>query len=265
MLKKVAIVGAAGLLTAAVLTQTKLGSFVCHKFDRAEDYLESKIPPEEELRQIRQEVALLDRDIDKARGSVAEERYESKAIKSDVEAKRTQVENSRALVEARGKMLKDAESSGSKTVKFDNRPEVPYQKALETLQAQVNAHRVMQKELTALEKRQAIREHTRELAEQHLQALMTQKAELETAVTEMDADIKLAKIEQVESKYQNDGTRMAEVKERLAKLKKRIAIQSEKLALAKQYDKSPVENKSVDEIMSELDSKDAKTTEVSKK
>lgn len=262
MLKKVAIVGAAGLLTAAVLTQTKLGSYVCHQFNRADNYLESKIPPEEELRQIKQEVALLDRDIDKARGSVAEERYESKEIKTSVEAKRTQVENSRALVEARGKMLKEV-SSGN-LVKWDSR-EISYEKAKELLQAQVNSHRVMQKELTALEKRQAIREHTRELAEQHLQALMTQKAELETAVTEMDADIKLAKIEQVESKYQNDGTRMAEVKERLAKLKKRIAIQSEKLALAKQYDKSPVENKSVDEIMAELDSKDAKSTEVSKK
>lgn len=262
MLKKVAIVGAAGLLTAAVLTQTKLGSYVCHQFDRADNYLESKVPPEEELRQIRQEVALLDRDIDKARGSVAEERYESKAIKSDVEAKRTQVENSRAIVEARGKMLKEA--SGGNLVKWDSR-EISFDKAKELLQNQVNAHKTLQKELAAMEKRQAVREHTRELAEQHLQALMTQKAELETAVTEMDSEIKLAKIEQVESKYQNDGTRMAEVKERLAKLKKRIAIQSEKLALAKAYDKSPTENKSVDEIMAELDSKDAKSTEVSRK
>ena len=59
----------------------------------------------------------------------------------------------------------------------------------------------------------AVRERTRDLAEQHLQALITQKAELEAAVIELEADIKLAKIEQVESKYQNDGTRMAEVKE----------------------------------------------------
>ena len=85
---------------------------------------------------------------------------------------------------------------------------------------------------------------------------MTQKAELETAVTELDSDIKVAKIEQVESKYQNDGSRMAEVKERLAKLRKRIEIQREKLALAKQYDGSSVENKSVNEIMAELDAKD---------
>ena len=86
---------------------------------------------------------------------------------------------------------------------------------------------------------------------------MTQKAELETAVTELDADIKIAKIEQVESKYQNDGTRMAEVKERLAKLRKRIEIQREKLRAGQAVrHQSSVENKSVDEIMAELDAKD---------
>ena len=94
--------------------------------------------------------------------------------------------------------------------------------------------------------------------------LVTQKSELEAAVTELDADIKLAKIEQVQSKYQNDGTKMADVKERLTNLRKRIEIQREKLNLAKQIEKTGVENKSVDEIMAELDSKD-KTVEVSKK
>jgi peptidoglycan hydrolase CwlO-like protein len=262
MLKKVAIVGAAGLLTAAVLTQTKVGSYVCHQFHRADSYLESKIPPEEELRQIKQEVAALDKDIDKARGSVAEERYEAKALRSQVDSKKTQVENSRAIVEARGKMLKEA--SNGKLVKWDSR-EISFDKAKELLQAQVNTHKTLENELTALTRMQGVRERTRDLAEQHLQALTTQKTELEAAVTEMEADIKVAKIEQVESKYQNDGSRMAEVKERLAKLKKRIEIQREKLALAKQYEgRSSTENKSVDEIMAELDSKD-KSSEISNK
>ena len=110
----------------------------------------------------------------------------------------------------------------------------------------------------------AVRERTRDLAEQHLQALISQKSELEAAVVELEADIKLAKIEQVQSKYQNDGTRMAEVKDSLAKLRMRIEVQREKLALSKQYDKSSVENKSVEEILAELDSKD-KTHEISKK
>ena len=253
MLKKVAIVGAAGLLTAAVLTQTSVGNWMCHKFTQADDYFESKIPPDEEVRRIKVEVASLDKDIDKARGSVAEERYEVKELKSKVEAKKSTVENSRSAVDTRGRMMKDA--SAGKLVKWDGR-EIGYDRAKELLYAQVSAHKNQEKELKALETMLGVRERTRDLAEQHLQALISQKSELEAAVTELEADIKLAKIQQVESKYQNDGTKMAEVKDSLAKLRKRIEIQRGKLELAKQYDKSSVENKSVDEILAELDSKE---------
>ena len=52
-------------------------------------------------------------------------------------------------------------------------------------------------------------------------------------MTEVEANIKLAKIEQVESKYQNDGTRMAQVKKDLAELQKKLDIQRETLILSK--------------------------------
>jgi peptidoglycan hydrolase CwlO-like protein len=262
MFKKVAIVGAAGLLTAAVLTQTKVGSYLTHRLDRADQYLESKIPPEEEVRRIRSEVAALDKDIDKARGSVAEERWATKDTKRKFEEKRTQVENSRQAAEARGKMLKEV-STGTR-VKWDGR-DINYDRAKELLQSQVTAHKNLEKELKALETMHAVRERTRDLAEQHLQALVSQKSELEAAVTELEADIKVARIEQVQSKYQNDGTRMADIKESLASLRQRIEVQREKLALIKKYDRSDVENKSVDEILAELDSKGEKADQAVRK
>ena len=108
MLKKVAIVGAAGLLTAAVLTQTKLGSYLCHQFDRADSYLESKIPPEEEIRRIKHEVAALDKDIDRARGSVAEERVRSQSPQSQ---SRREENRRREQPSRRRKPWQDAEGS----------------------------------------------------------------------------------------------------------------------------------------------------------
>src|SRR3954469_1107164 len=217
MFKKVAIVGAAGLLAAAVLTQTHVGGYLRHQFDRADKYLENQVPPEEEVARIKVEVANLDKDIDRARGSVAEERVEAKLAKGRLEEKRTQVSNSRAAVDALANKLKD--SGSARLVKFDSR-ELPYDRAKEVLQSKVTAHKALEGELKSLEKMVAVRERTRDLAEQHLQALVTQKSELEAAVTELEADVKVAKIEQVESKYQNDGTRMADVKERLTGLRK---------------------------------------------
>lgn len=261
MLKKIAIVGAAGLLTAAVLTQTSFGTYMKAKVCKWDSHFAEKVSPDDEIRSIKKEVQNLDKDIDKARASVAEERVEAKMLKARVEEKRVAAEQSRAAVDRRGAMMKEA--STVKLVKWDGR-EVNYDKAKELLAAQVTSHKNIEKDLKATETMYAVRERTRDLAEQHLQALISQKAELEAAVIELEADIKVAKIEQVQSKYQADGSRMADVKESLAKLRKRIEVQREKLALSKQYDKNSVENKSVEEILAELDAKE-KTQEVSRK
>ncbi|HJZ89466.1 MAG TPA: hypothetical protein VKE40_01250 [Gemmataceae bacterium] len=256
MLKKVFVVGAAGLLTAAVLTQTKLGDLAWGWVDRAERSIESKIKPEDEIRRIKHEVASLDRDIDKAKGALAEENVEVRYLTKRVDELRVSVEKSRSAVEARRDLFKGETSF----IKWDGR-NISTSKAKELLAAEVSNHKALNDEFKAQEKMLAIRERTRTMAEQHLQALVTQKAELETAVTDVEAEIKLAKIEQVQSKYQNDGSRMAKVKEDLAKLRKRIEIQREKLALTKKIDPTSVENKSVDEIFAELDSKGEKASD----
>ena len=262
MFKKVAIVGAAGLLTAAVLTQTKVGSYLSHQFDRAERHLESKIPPEEEVRRIKHEVASLDKDIDKAKGSLAEENVEVRYLTKKVEELRSQTEKSRTAVEARGRALK--ENTDTRFVKFDGQ-RMDITKAKEILAADVAAHKSLDKEFKANEKMLAVRERTRGMAEQHLQALITEKAQLESDVLDLEALIKQVKVEQVQSKYQNDGTRMARVKEDLAKLKKRIEVQREKLHLTKKWDRDSVENKSVDEILADLDGKGDKVDQTAQK
>lgn len=252
MLKKVAVVGAVGLLSAAVLSQTKLGHVAATWVDRAQHHLESTVSPDDEIRRIKEEVGNLDKDIKKALGAYAEETVDARDIAKRVKELKVQVEKSRAAVEARGKMVKD--SSEGKPVKWDGR-DVTYSRAKELLLAEVSAHKNLDRQLKDSETMLAVRERTRTMAEQHLEALKTQKSELETAVVELEADIKLAKIEQVESKYQNDGSRMADVKDSLARLRKRIEVQRETLAVTKRYTPSAAENRSVDEIMADLDAK----------
>ena len=257
MFKKIAIVGAAGLLTAAVLTQTKVGSYLSHQFDRAERHFESKIPPEEEVRRIKHDVASLDKDIEKAKGSLAEENVEVRFLTKKVDEQRAQNEKSRKAVLARGQLVKD--SAESQTVPWEGR-QISHSKAKELLALEVSAHKSLEKEFKATETMLTVRERTRTMAEQHLQALVSQKAELEAAVAELEADIKMVKVEQVQSKYQNDGTKMAKVKKDLSDLRKRIEVQREKLRLSKKWDPESVENKTVDEIMADLDTKATEQT-----
>lgn len=259
MFKKILIVGAVGLLAAAVLTQTKVGHFLSHKWNQAEKHFESKIPPEEEIERIKGEVASLNKDIDKAKGELASENVEVRHLNSFVNDLRVRTEKSREAVEARGKSLKDA--GDSKLVKWDGRS-IDFNRAKESLAKEVANHKSLEKEYKANETMLAVREQTRTMAEQHLQALISQKAEMETAVVELEALIKQVKVEQVQSKYQDDGTRMAQVKEDLAKLRKRIEVQREKLNLSRKFDVNSVDNRSVDEILAELDTKSEKSTDL---
>src|SRR5947209_10587349 len=155
MFKKVAIVGAAGLLAAAVLTQTPMGHWMSYQFHKGEKYFENKVPPEEEIRQIKSEVASLDKDIDKARGAVAEEIVEAKLLKTRVDEHRAALETSRAAVEARAKIVKEA--GDSKLVKWDNR-QISYERAKELLQNQVTAHKALERETKSLESMLSTRE-----------------------------------------------------------------------------------------------------------
>jgi chromosome segregation ATPase len=256
MFKKVAFVGAVGLLTAAVLTQTKVGSYLSHQFDRAEKHFESKIPPEEEVRRIKHEVDNLDKDIAKAKSALANENVEVRNLTTEVSNLRAQTEKSRTAVEARGRQIKEA---AEHYIKVDGQS-VPVTKAKELLVVEVAAHKNLEKQFKAAETMLGIKQRTRAMAERHLQALITEKAELVTAVAALEADIQMVKAEQVESKYQNDGTRMAKVKQDLAALRKRVEVAQEEIRLSKKFDTTSVEAKSVDEILAGLDAPEKSET-----
>jgi peptidoglycan hydrolase CwlO-like protein len=251
MLKKVFVVGAAGLLVAAVLTQTKVGNVAWGWIDRCERHIDSKIKPEDEIRRIKKEVSSLDKDVDKAKRNLAEEIVEVRNLTKETDRLRLAVENSRKAVEARRAVF----AGDDKFVKWDGRT-INVATAKDNLAREVATHKHLAGELKAQEEMLAIHERSKTLAEQHLQALITEKANLEKLVTDVEANIKLAKIEQVESKYQNDGTRMAKVKKDLAELQKKLDIQRETLKLTKKISPREAEDKTVDEIFAGLEDKD---------
>ena len=130
---------------------------------------------------------------------------------------------------------------------------VSYANAKELLMGEVKRHNDLKTRLKVQDQALTTQEQTRNLVEQQLQEMLKQKDELNSAVSEMEAEIKLAKVEQIRSKYQNDGTRMGEIKTSLTDLRNRIMVQREKLRVAETYTKNPAADKSVKEILSGLD------------
>jgi chromosome segregation ATPase len=250
MVKKLVVLTLVGLGAAAVLTKTKFGSYVRSAFHSAEESINDSIPNDWELSRIRGEVARLDKDIDKAKGELAKARVEAKLLAEDIEKMRIDVEANEAVLLKRGEELKAAASTDK--VKWNGRS-LYRDDAKQELQTAVNRHKNRRDELAVKEKTLGIRERNRDVLEKQVSAMIQQKSELATAVDRLEAEINLAKLEQVESRHQNDGSRMAEIKTSLAELQKRIAVKREKLTIARDYDPAnDASAKTVDEILADL-------------
>src|SRR5437868_1821519 len=108
MIRKLAIVAVVGVAGAAVLTQTKFGSYVLAAFSKAEEKVNDSIPTDWELTRIRNEVARLDDDVDKAKGELAKARVDAKLLREEIEKARPDIEATEALLLKRGEELKAA-------------------------------------------------------------------------------------------------------------------------------------------------------------
>ena len=250
MCKKLFTIAIVGLIGVFVINETRLGDRLRAFADRMGKKFDKELTPEQELARIKKEVALLDKDIDKVKGDLAESNVNVRLLKVEVDELKTEVKDSDVAVRKHGDVLKAA--SASDRIQWGYRT-VAYVEAKELLQSEVKRFKDMKDRLKAREAALASQEQTRELIEQQLQEMLKQKEVLGVAVMEMETQIKLAKVEQIRSKHQNDGTRMAEIKKSLSELKKRVMVQREKLNIDAKVHRSPAENKSVEDILAEMD------------
>ena len=96
----------------------------------------------------------------------------------------------------------------------------------------------------------------RETLEKQLDTLKNQKKELAGAIDALEAEVNLLKLQQMESKYQCDNTRLSSIKESIRDMRKRIDIKREQLKLApivhEEKPTTATANRSVDEILAGL-------------
>jgi hypothetical protein len=255
MLKKLFVIGIVGLVGAYIVTETKAGSRFRDWVSRQCSKLEKKTTPDEELNRIKKEVKLLDGDIEKVKGDLAEANVTVRDLRTDVERLRSEHKEADALARKHGDVMKAA--SNSDRIQWGG-TNLAFADAKEKWAREVGSANRIKQQLAAAETSLANQEKTRDLIEQQFHEMRRQKDELTQAVADMEAELKLAKIEQMRSKYQNDGTRMAEIKTSLAELRKRINVQREKLVIDARLHRNPVEDRSVDEIFADLDGKPIK-------
>lgn len=255
MIRKVFKLAIIGLIGVAIVNETKAGSHFRAWVSRMGSKLEKQVTPEAELARIKHEIGLLDGDVDKVKGDLAEANVNVRLLHREIDDLRKDVKESEAAARKHGEVVKNASTNDQIQWGFRT---VNYVDAKDLLMSEVKRLNDLKARLKSRETALSTQEQTRELVEQQLQEMLKQKDELAMAVTEMEADIKVAKVEQIRSKYQNDGSRMADIKSSMAELRKRVLVQREKLRINENFLKVPVIEKTIDEIIAGIDGKEVK-------
>jgi chromosome segregation ATPase len=255
MFKKLLLVGVVAAIAVVGLKAVGLFGHVKSEVEEIGGWVDSKVPPEKKIAQLRKEVNALDKDIDKCAGELAKEIVEVKELTRETTALRASVETEGKTLHARGEAIKTANGRvayGNATLTVDE--------AKTRLKRDVDTHVKRKRQLESLEKALATREQIRDNLQQQLEALQTQKQELKVAVDNLEAQYKELQLQQIESKYQTDNSRLAKVKEGIKKMEKDIEVQREKLNLTQKVrDEQPVAGpakaESVDDILAPVNGK----------
>jgi chromosome segregation ATPase len=251
MLKKLVIVGIVGFVAVAAVKGSKFGSYIRSEYEALKARAEANIPPEQEIKRLRSEIKQLDKDILAVVGQLARERVEVAQLKERADELRVRQSKDKELLNARAAAIRNA----TEFVTFGNR-KLSIDSAKAELEDGVRRYTTNEKSLVAMDTAVNSREKVKETLEKQLETLKNQKGELAAAVDALEAEITALKLQQMESKYQTDDTRLAKIKEDMRKLKTRLDVEREKLKLmpaALEPTAPPASsNKSVDEIIAPL-------------
>lgn len=252
MCKKLLIMAVVGALAFTALRGTKIFGYAKQEVASVGDWLDSQVPTEKKIQQLRKDTKQLDKEIDKAQNAYVAEIVDVERLAKDIAALKTAVTEDEAKVVAMGQRIKDAKEKVTYG-KFAVSPD----EALQLLNS--DAKRVVARKatLTSMEQTLNARERIKDALQKQLDGLRRNKQELTVAIDRLEAEFKVLQYQQIESKYQADDTKLAGVKQSLRELQREVDIQRQKLKLAPTIseDGPPASGLSVDEILAPLSKK----------
>lgn len=267
MLKKMVILGVIGFVAVSALGGTKFYSYMRSEWKAAQERAEASIPPEKELRRLREEIKLLDKDILAVVDEVAKQRVAVKQLEAQTEKLSAEQATFLKNLKDRGTELKardEALRGAQGHVTFGDRTFniAEATKNLEAAKAELEAdakrYKKNQQSLETMQTTLVNRIKVRDSLEKQLAAMKIQKIELTATADELEAQLAALKVQQTESKFQTDESRMAKIKEDLRNLRTKVDVEKEKLSLMPAaHDAAtpttPTGGKSVDDILSGLE------------
>ena len=255
MFKKLLLVGVIAAAGVFVLKGTKFFGYAKQEVVSWKDWADDQVPVEKKIAQMRKEVVGLDGDLEKVKTELATSIVKVRELTAQSADQRAIVTSDQKQLQARGDAIRDALANKGDDDKTKVNA-VSVTDAKERLARDVNVWKSRKTHLDALEQSLAHHERIKATLEQQFDSLRTQKEDLKAQIDAVEAEYKALQLQQIESKYQTDDTRLARIKENLRSMRTKLDVEKEKLKLTPKVHEAPASTtgaeQSVEEILAPL-------------
>jgi chromosome segregation ATPase len=253
MIKKLILMAVVGGVAVAALKGTRVGSFVRNEVRSLRDAAEENIPPEREIARLRTEVRNLDQDhvkVVKQLARVQSDQAESRQRVADLEKRKSEVAEVMRARETAVRAAEERAKAGEVNVSVSiGDQSLSLAAGRARLKDAVQTYVDLDHNLTRTRAKLESQGRIAEQLEKQRAAFGRLKADLDAAIDELEEQVHALSLAQMESRYQTDGTRAAQIKEAIAAARKRLDVQRRELTLLQTDGRPAGGGESVDEIM----------------
>jgi len=229
MLRKVLAATLVLLIAGYAVGKTEVGSYLRTAWREFREDAHKQVSIEFEIKNLRDKLNELEPDIKRAREAVAQEKVEVDNLREDVNYLQARFDQQKADIRHVSTELKN----GATTISLAKQ-ELPADRATERLDQLIDSAERGERTLASKKRILTAREKMLETSMKNLFAMRDEKGKLEEQLTELEAAYREVQLQQTQSKYQFDDTRLAKIKKSMESLKNRVKVQKADLDLANQ-------------------------------
>jgi len=229
-IKKLFLATGLALGLVAVLSMTKLGSYMKVCWNRGRDAVVQAVPIEDQIAVLKEEVKKLTPALDKNMSIVANEQASIERLEKEIN---TVKDN---LVKHKDRLLgmgKDLDSGATEFIyggKVYDRKEVAQRFSLDW-----ESFKRAEAELKTKQQVLEARRQKLAIAKDQLAAMKDQQSQLELQIAQLETDLQMVRLAQTKNTVQLDDSRLSDVKRSVADLQERINAEKIKSELEGQY------------------------------
>jgi len=231
MLKKLAWIGIFAFAAVVAVKAAGFEKYVGAWANKARAKVEAKIPLETQIESIRDQIAKLQPDVEKAKTKLAEKRVQVMNLRSEVDGRKVRLDENKAVLQTRAEALSDA---GVQFVYYGDR-KLPTADAKRQLARDLKSYEQAESLLKSKTQELQIREEELRNVQEQVEALIAARNQAETEVAALESELVTLRLAETRSKYQADDSRLADIKQSMQKVRDRLNVAKEKLNIDAQY------------------------------